>query len=294
MRPEKITIVIPAYNEAAWLPGTLGSIAASAEDLRRHSGVQVEVIVVDNNSSDATGDVARERGAQVIHEPVQGIARARNAGARQAAGDVLVFVDADVIVPPTLLRAIQSALSDPDCVGGGVDVEYRPLRLAVRWYLGAWRLLGRLLGMVQGATQFCRRDVFDRVGGFDEGAWIGEDVDFYWAMKRHARQARRAVRLIREPRVRPSCRRFDQWPLWKTLVWTNPVFIAAPSPVQVGMGRLVLPAGQVGRRPRFPGNRPVTAPAPGCAPPARLGTGTSRLPPLGGRPAIRRAGGRCW
>ena len=79
--------------------------------------------------------------------------------------------------------------------------------------------------MVQGAAQFCRKDAFAEVGGYDESVWIGEDVDFYWSLRKLAGRAGRHVRLLREPRVRPSCRRFDKWPLWKTLVWTNPVFI---------------------------------------------------------------------
>ena len=82
------------------------------------------------------------------------------------------------------------------------------------------------MGMVQGATQFCRRDVFEQIGGYDEGTWIGEDVDFYWSLRKLAKETNREVRLIRSPRVRPSARRFDKWPLWRTLVWTNPLFIA--------------------------------------------------------------------
>ena len=110
---------------------------------------------------------------------------------------VFVFVDADVAVPRTLLHAIHMTMSDPACVGGGVDVDYEPRRPVVRVYLRAWRLLGRLTGMVQGATQFCRKDIFEQVGGYDERVWIGEDVDFYWALKRLAKQEHRAVRLLR-------------------------------------------------------------------------------------------------
>ena len=126
---------------------------------------------------------------------------------------MLVFVDADVIVPPSLFDAIHAAMSDSECVGGGVDVDYRPRRFAVRLYLRAWRLLARNLAMVQGAAQFCRSSAFEAVGGYDERAWIGEDVDFYRALRRLARDTRRTVRLLDEPRVVPSCRRFDQWPL---------------------------------------------------------------------------------
>ena len=59
-----------------------------------------------------------------------------------------------MIVPPKLLDAIHAAMSDPACVGGAVDVDYRPQRLFMRLYLRAWRLLARLTGMAQGATQF--------------------------------------------------------------------------------------------------------------------------------------------
>ena len=116
-------------------------------------------------------------------------------------GDVLVFVDADVNMPDTLLDAIHEAMSDPACVGGGVDVDYRPKRLSMRLYLRAWRLLGRLSGMAQGATQFCRKSVFEQVGGYDEKAWIGEDVDFYWSLKRYAKRTDG----VRPVYTAPSC-----------------------------------------------------------------------------------------
>ena len=222
----KLAVIVPAFNEAAYLPSTLESIQSAAAHLRAHADVDIDTIVVDNNSSDGTAAVARSMGATVIREPVQGIGRARNAGARRAQGDVLVFIDADVTVPHTLLQEIHAAMMDPSCVGGGVDVEYRPRRLSIKLYLRAWRLLGRLTGMVQGATQFCRKCVFEQIGGYDERVWIGEDVDFFWSLKRSARAAHRTVRTIRSIRVRPSSRRFDKWPAWRTLVWTNPVFIA--------------------------------------------------------------------
>ena len=113
----------------------------------------------------------------------------------------------------------------PKCIGGGVDVDYRPRRRAVGLYLHVWRFLGQRMGMVQGAAQFCRKDVFEQLGGYDENVWIGEDVDFYWSLKRLAKATDRTVRTIEHPRVRPSCRRFDTWPVWRILIWTNPLFI---------------------------------------------------------------------
>ena len=95
----------------------------------------------------------------------------------------------------------------------------------MRVYLRAWRLFARCTGMVQGATQFWDSSSFTQVGGYDERAWIGEDVDFYWRMKRSARASKGTVEFVRSPRVLASARRFDKWPLWRVLVWTNPVFI---------------------------------------------------------------------
>ena len=199
---------------------------AAAETLRSIPGACVEILVVDNNSDDETAAMALDKGAIVIHELVQGISRARNTGARHTRNEVLVFIDADVIVPPGILLAIHSAMSDSACAGGGVDVDYRPKRAFIRIYLRCWRLISRAFGMVQGATQFCRRDVFEEIGGYDEMAWIGEDVDFFWALKRLARKTQGKVQLIRNPRVRESSRRFDQWPVWRSLIWANPLFIA--------------------------------------------------------------------
>ena len=219
----KFSVVVPAFNEEAYLGATLDSLQTAAEALCSRISAEVETIVVDNNSRDRTASVARQHGATVIHEPVQLIARARNAGARRASGDVLVFVDADVIVPPEFLIRIHAAMSDPACIGGGVETTWRARRLSVRLYLGAWWLLVRLTGMVLGAAQFARRDAFEAVGGYDERTWIGEDVDFVWRL---GRKTGRRIRRIRKPPVRPSTRRFDKWPLWKILIWTNPLFIA--------------------------------------------------------------------
>lgn len=221
-----ISVIVPAYNENAWLPATLDSIRAAADHVRARSGVHVETIVVDNNSTDDTAAIARDSGATVIHEPVRSIGRARNTGARHGSGEVLVFVDADVHIPRDLLDVIHETMRDARCLGGGVDTEHHPRHLVVRLHLRAWRVLAAVLPLVQGATQFCRRSAFEEAGGYPEDVWMGEDTDFYSNLRKLALKKGSAVRLIRAPRVRPSSRRFDEWPLWKTLVWTNPLFIA--------------------------------------------------------------------
>ncbi|MYF61963.1 MAG: glycosyltransferase [Gammaproteobacteria bacterium] len=221
-----ISVSVTAHDEEDWLPATLDSIRTAADHACAQSGIDVETVVVDNGSTDDTAAVARDRGATVVHEPVRSIGRARNTGARHASGEVLVFVDADVHIPRTLLEVIHETMLDPRCVGGGVDTEHHPRLLLVRLHLRAWRVLAAVIPLVQGATQFCRRSAFEDVGGYPEDVWMGEDTDFYAELRRLARKKQGTVRLIRAPRVRPSSRRFDNWPLWKTLVWTNPLFIA--------------------------------------------------------------------
>ena len=219
-----LSVVIPAFNEERYLGETLASLKQARVLLERERGIQVELIVVDNNSDDSTADVARAQGATVITEP-HNVAKVRNTGAKTCHGDVIVFVDADTLVPDALLVRIADAMSDETCFGGAMDTEYRPTKLAVRIYLQFWRVIGTLTGMAQGATQFYRRDIFFALDGYDETLFMGEDVDLYWRLKKLAKRKNAHVALIEDIRVRPSTRRFDQWRLWRTLLWTNPLFI---------------------------------------------------------------------
>ena len=85
------SVIIPAFNEEAFLPQTLNYLQESMSRIDE----QGEVIVVDNNSSDRTADIAREYGTQLVFEAVNQISRARNAGAKIAQGEYLIFLDAD-------------------------------------------------------------------------------------------------------------------------------------------------------------------------------------------------------
>lgn len=210
-------MVIPALNEEHYLSQTIAAIRTSQPD--------VEVVVVDNGSTDATVSVAASAGARVVSEPARNIARARNRGARAASEDVLVFVDADTLVPPAFFAATVEALRDESCIGGAADTLYKPRRRTVRLYLQLWRVIGLVGGMAQGAAQFVRRDTFEAIGGYDESLWMGEDVDFYWRLKKFARRTGGRVQFLRHVRVEPSPRRFDQWSLWQILLRTNPLFI---------------------------------------------------------------------
>lgn len=220
-----ISIIIPAFNEEDYIGETLASLNRAIAFLREQEIISAEIIVVDNDSVDLTASVARDFGATVIMETRHNVAKVRNTGAASASGDVLVFVDADTIVPDKLLRRIVDAMAEPTCIGGAVDTNYRPAKLTSKIYLQFWRIIGKMTGMAQGATQFCRKDVFFELNGYDETLFMGEDVDYYWRLKRFARRRNGSVSFIEDMQVVPSPRRFDQWELWRTLIWTNPLFI---------------------------------------------------------------------
>ena len=97
-----LSIIIPAFNEERLIARCLQSISTSVA-ANYKPGFISEIIVVDNNSTDDTPWLARQAGAQVVFEPINQIGRARNAGAAVAAGDWLLFVDADSILNPGLL-----------------------------------------------------------------------------------------------------------------------------------------------------------------------------------------------
>ena len=220
-----ISVVIPAFNEEGYLGETLASLNRAKAFLQDAGSLPTEIIVVDNDSDDSTADVARSLGAAVAREAQHNIAKVRNTGAKLAHGEVLVFVDADTVVPDKLLSRIVEVMSDAACFGGAVDTDYRPVKLTTKAYLQFWRFLGKLTGMAQGATQFCRRDVFLALDGYDETLFMGEDVDFHWRLKRIAKRQNGSVVFVEDLRVVSSTRRFDQWRLWRTVVWTNPLFI---------------------------------------------------------------------
>lgn len=105
----KISVVIPAYNEAGVLENCLASLAAQTYPAH-------EIIVIDNNSRDATAEIARSLGATVIAETQQGIWAASIAGYDAARGDIIARCDADSILPPQWLEMIAAHFTDPELI----------------------------------------------------------------------------------------------------------------------------------------------------------------------------------
>ena len=178
------SIVLPAYNEAALLPATLAALRQAM------AGVPLagEIVVCDNNSTDATAEAARAAGARVVFEPMNQISRARNAGARAARGRFLVFVDADTLVPPPLLAGALAALATGRACGGGAGVIMEGISggLAGRM-VRFWNGLSRGRRLAAGSFVFCLREAFFDVGGFSEQVYASEEIWLSRALRRWGR-----------------------------------------------------------------------------------------------------------
>jgi glycosyltransferase involved in cell wall biosynthesis len=179
----RVSIIIPAYNEEYLLEATLRAVGDGIAAI----GVPAEVIVVDDGSTDRTAGIARDQGARVVSVNLRHIAAARNAGARAAGGSVLMFVDADTIVPAPIFKAALAAI-DAGAVGGGAGVRQdtpEPRWGAFAFVVVSWIL--RTAGWAAGCFVFVRRDVFDRVHGFDEQFFASEEIHLSRAVKRQGR-----------------------------------------------------------------------------------------------------------
>jgi len=174
-----ISVVIPAYNEADYLGPTLTAAKAAAACYRG----PVEIIVVDNNSTDGTGEIARAVGATVVFEPKNQIARARNAGAAVASGDYLVFLDADTRVEGDILAQVAGNLATGEVIGGGAWIEpdsSGPGRVVFKYLIN---FILHLENVTVGPFLYCEREAFLKVGGFDEEFYAAEEFVLAKRMK---------------------------------------------------------------------------------------------------------------
>ena len=182
-----VSFIVPAHNEQTCLPRTLQAIHESA----RVTGRSYEIIVADDASTDATGEIARQNGARVVSVNHRQIAATRNSGGRAATGEQLFFVDADTTINARAVAAALRAM-EKGAVGGGGPTwlgkgEVVPLYV---WLLGLLSVIGpKLIGFTGGAFMFCTREAFQATGGFNERLFWGEEGVFALALKREGRFA---------------------------------------------------------------------------------------------------------
>jgi glycosyltransferase involved in cell wall biosynthesis len=189
-----VSIIIPARNEERWLRATLDAAVAAVQHFLTDTAIPgrtAEIIVVDNDSTDATWDISQHyadrHGVFPIRLDVLGAARARNRGRESARGRVLVFVDADTLIPADgisriwehfVRRGKQAGITALAALDGG-------------WWACCWwtfwgqvRRLPLPRAKAMPALMFCTAQVFDELGPFDEEVAIGEEWPILAALYR--------------------------------------------------------------------------------------------------------------
>jgi glycosyltransferase involved in cell wall biosynthesis len=181
----KISVIIPAFNEEKFLGNCLLS-------LKEQDFKDFEIIVVDNNSTDKTAEIAKKFGAILVSEKNQGVAFARNKGAKIAKGEILAFTDADTILPKNWLSRIKEEFkNDKNLIafGGSCEFYSGPIsaRLASKFLLKPFLFLDKFFSggfNLMGCNMAMKREVFFKVGGFNEKLKLNEDVEISYRLRK--------------------------------------------------------------------------------------------------------------
>ena len=201
---KRLSIIIPALDEAARIVANLESLG----DLRRRGH---EVIVADGGSSDATAALARDLADQVVCSRA-GRAEQMNAGARAAAGDVLLFLHADTRLPAEADRLVLQGLAAGGLVWGRFDVQIAGSHPLLRLAESMMNLRSRLTRICTGDQGiFVRRDAFAAIGGYPRQELM-EDIAI------SVRLRRLSAPLCLRQRCLTSARRWESEGVLRTIV----------------------------------------------------------------------------
>jgi glycosyltransferase involved in cell wall biosynthesis len=218
----ELSFVVPAHNEEALLGRALDSIRSAAKAASR----QYEMIVVDDGSTDRTAQIAREYGCRVVPVQLRQIGAVRNAGAAQAAGQTLVFLDADTLLPEATLAAALRTL-EAGAVGGGASLSFDgPTALWAEAILPIGNVLCRSTRLAPGCFLFVRRSVFEELGGFDPHYFAAEE----WVLSR-ALGRRGEFVVLREKSI-TSGRKGTSRELWRMIVLLSRLLVRGRTVLQ--------------------------------------------------------------
>lgn len=205
----KISVIVPAYNEEKLLGETLRTIRNSQQAFVAR-GWECEIVVCDNNSTDATPEIANSHGAKVVFESVNQIARARNTGAAAATGDWLLFVDADTLPSFRLFAAAGKVIESGQHLAAGANIRFHTDALWARGCAGLWNWLSRTLNWAAGSFVLVEANAFREINGFSHELYVSEELDLSLRLNRLARErGLRPLHVITDPLIDTSGRKIE-------------------------------------------------------------------------------------
>lgn len=224
-----VSVVIPARNEEAYIGRALRSVALQAWPLER-----LEAIVVDNGSTDGTARIVETLAPSLaplrvllVQEPQPGRSRAKNRGAAKARGELLLFLDADSAMAPTLVPELV-AHQHGGYPAGSIRVIADTVDFFDRWFFDLMEV-GKTYFGIRAQMLYCSHAWFECLGGFDESLEIAEDREFLQRLQGRGIP----VCHLTTSWIATSPRRLRRWPLRLGMVATFLRWLLA----ELGVGR---------------------------------------------------------
>ncbi len=215
----KYSIIIPTVNEEKLLPALLDSL--NKDNLK--AKYDYEIIVSDSGSLDKTIEIARSKCDKLMcHEAgeIKTIAAGRSKGAKFAFGPILLFINADVRIDiKEFLEAAESKFVDSNYVAMTCNIKCWPelerpidkvFSSILNVYFSFINYMG--IGMARGECQLIRKDIYEKVGGYNEELVAGEDFELFTRIRRHGK-----VFFDSELVVYESPRRYYKWGYFRIL-----------------------------------------------------------------------------
>lgn len=172
-----VSFIIPALNEELLIGRCINAIKREVE----RTGIEAEIIVVDNGSTDATVCVAAVKGAKVEIEKRRGIHAAKARGLKVAKHPIIATIDADCMIREGWIARAIEAFCDPDVVAVSGPYRYYDIKFIGRYLsntvFGGMAVIGKFTPMMMGGNAIFRRHALESTGGFDpEFTFWGEDT----------------------------------------------------------------------------------------------------------------------
>lgn len=204
----KLSVIIPTYQEEKYIAKTLSRLV--------NLEPSIEIVVIDGGSQDNTVNIAKQFTDTVYQIQERGISRAKNHGAKQASGNILLFLDSDVYPPANFVEKVLETFNNPTVVGATCNIMPTQSRLSEFAFFLFYNFLIQLCTKFKphsrGEFLAVRKNDFLEVNGFDENMPCLEDHDLAFRLSKRGK-----FMFIRDLTVYESMRRFRKLGFFKVL-----------------------------------------------------------------------------